>query len=396
MSFYKYKARDVKGVSVEGIIEAHSYKDAVSRLNAGGLFPLLIKENKQYTRRSGKVPLKAVFSFARQLSVLVNSGATLVDALFTLQSDQEHSGFAFVMSEIIESVKEGHDFSSALSIYPDIFSPLFVSLIKAGESGGTLGASLARAADILEEELEFRSSLKAMLLYPALITAVGIITVFILLRFIVPKIVSIFDEMGQALPAPTAFVINVSNVFSQYWFVLLAAAAACPVLLRKFGTNDKFKNIVSDIKLKTWMLGDIIKQIEVCNFSKTLGSLLHNGVSVARALKISAQAASTDAFAAAFADVSVRLEKGTPLYKALAEHSLFSRSFVNVIKVGERSGTLDVVLLEVSDEYRKDVTRKLKLLMNILEPAIIMAVGLLVGFVVIAMLLPIFEIDFAF
>lgn len=396
MAVYLYRAKKDPYNFLEGQIEASSRQEALAKIDSLGLFPVWIEEKAHSLKIPPKVSLRELTEFTHQLSTLVNSGLTLLGALNTLTYEIEQVRLKPLLLDIVSQIKSGEEFSQALKKYPHIFSPLYTSLVKIGETSGTLGENLKRIAQFLEEELDFRTNIVSILIYPCLIAGVGVLTVFTLLRFVIPKLVDIFQEIGQTLPLPTAFLINVSQLFSRYWILILGVVILLFFGGRRYFNNPHNKLQWGSFKLRMPMLGDLFKKIEVCRFSRTLSMLLRNGVPIDASLKVLVFTLSNLFFKKQIEKISERIREGVSLNEAMKKTEVFPSGFINVVTVGEETGALDKVLEAISEDYSKEINRKIKRLLTILEPFLIMSVGLIVGFVVLSMLLPIFQIDFNF
>ncbi|MBU1122200.1 MAG: type II secretion system F family protein [Candidatus Omnitrophota bacterium] len=396
MSIFLYKAKKGPSEIVEGQIEAQSNQEAVSKLDALDLFPLVIKEKKVSFGRKSKVALKDLVEFTHQLATLINSGSTLISSLSTLASATDQSNLKPVVLDVIAQVKEGVHFSQALEKYPYIFSQLYISLVKTGEASGTLGQNLSRIAQFLEEELDFYTNIISILTYPFIIVGVGILTIFALLKFVIPKLVGIFDDIGQALPLPTLILKNISDVFSRYWIIILGAGILCVFIVKRYFLIPKNRIWWDEVKLKMPLVGVLLKKIEIARFSRTLSILLKNGVTIDSSLRVVTKTISNVFFQRQVERVEKQIKEGMSLNEALKSINVFPATFINVVTVGEESGSLDNVLENLSVDYNKEIHRKMKAVLGILEPMLILGVGVIVGFVVLAMLLPIFQIDFNF
>lgn len=396
MPIYLYKAKDGQGKIVQGQIEAQNKQESLVKLDSRNLFLLSLEEKRIYFKRRSKVSLKELVEFTHQLSTLINSGSTLVMSLNTLVSETEQTHLKPIILEVISHVKEGAHFSDVLKKYPDIFPQLYISLVKTGETSGTLGQNLKRVAEFLEEELDFRANIISVLTYPLVIVGVGLSTIFVLLKFIIPKLVNIFEEIGQDLPYFTLILKTVSDVFSRYWVLILGLGGLLFLGFKKYFNIAQNRVKLDRFKLRLFLVGDVLKKIEISRLSRTLSILLRNGVPIDAALAVLTATVSNVFFQKQIGRIEEDIKEGLSLNEAMKKINVFPASFINVVTIGEESGRLDEVLENLSDDYNKEITRKMKNILNILEPVLILGVGLMVGFVVLAMLLPIFSIDFNF
>lgn len=395
MAVYFYQAKKQTGELVKGRLEALSRQEVLESLDQLGFFPLSITEGKNLKIIS-KVSQKELVEFTHQLATLVNSGAGLVPSLNTLVNDAEYGSLKPVISDIINEVKEGRDFSQALKKYPHIFSGFYVSLVRMGEASGTLTESLRRLGVFLEEELDFKDNMLSLMIYPLFVVGVGVATIFVLLKFVIPMVVNIFKEMDQALPVITQIFVNISQVFSRYWLLVTLAIASAVFIAKKYFENPSNKIKWDDFKIKLPLVGDLLVKIEICRFSRTLAMLLGSGMPADVSLNILADTITNFSFRREIMTVNEEIKQGSSLSQAMKIRKKFPPSFINVVTVGEESGRLDKVLQELAYDYNKEVDRRIKRLLNMLGPVLILIVGLLVFLVVLSMLLPILQIDFNF
>ncbi|MCK5287573.1 MAG: type II secretion system F family protein [Candidatus Omnitrophica bacterium] len=396
MRLFVYKAK--KGIDefLDGQIEASTKHEALSKVDSLGLFPISIEEKKSFSKNPDKVYLKEILEFTNQLSALMNSGSTLVNSLNTLVIETEQPRLKPLIINIVSGVKEGNSFSQTLKNYPKIFSELYVSLVEVGETSGTLGENLMRIGEFLEEELDFKTNLVSIATYPLLILTVGFLTVLVLLKFVIPKLVDIFQEIEQTLPVSTAFLVYISGIFSKYWYVFIGLMVLFVFGIKKYFKSAKNKLKWDQYKLSITVIGGVLKKIEIGRLARTLAILLKNGVSISRALVILEFTTPNLIFRQAICEIKGQINEGASLNSAMKNTGVFPMGFINAVTVGEDSGTLGEVLESLSFSYKKDIDRKIKNLMTILEPLLIIGLGLIIGFVVLSMLLPIFKIDFNF
>jgi len=396
MSVYLYRAK--KGVSQfqEGQVEALSREEALAKIDSLGLFLVSVEEKKSSKKKSLRVSSKELVEFTSQLSTLINSGSTLLAALNTLTVETEHASLRPIILDAVAQVKEGRDFSQALEKYPRIFPELYVSLVKIGEASGTLGENLRRIAEFLEEEIDFKSNIISILTYPLLIVGVGIATIFIILKFVIPALEGIFEEMSLELPAITLFLVNASRFFSRFWIFILGFILLVFMVLRRNFRNPSNRLKWDEFRTRIPLLGELLKKIELCRFTRTLSVLLKNGLALDASLGVITQTASNLFFRSQIGKAAREIEEGASLSGAMKKSSMFNSSFTDAIAVGENSGTLEKVLEVLSYDYNKDINRKMKKFLNLLEPLLILGVGLIVFFVVLSMFLPILQLDFNF
>ncbi len=396
MVVYAYKAKKRPGEIKEGQIEAGSESEAVAKINSLNLFPVSVEEKTVTHKQARKVSARDTIDFTHQLSTLMNSGATLIESLEALKAQAENMRFKEIIADISMTVKEGADFSESLRKYPKLFSTLYISLVEIGEKSGSLGENLRRVAEFLEEDLDFKTNMVSILTYPLLILVVGVLTIFVLLTFVVPKLVTIFEELGQTLPLMTTILISVSEFFSKYGLGILAGAALAFLLFRQFLRNPRNRFGWEKFKVNLPVLGNLLNKIELSQFARTLSLLLRNGVSLGQALDLLSKNIPNLFFREQISQIRTDIHQGVSLNESMKKNPVFPPAFINVVAVGERSGVLDRVLENVFRDYNKDINRQIKHLMSLLEPFLIVGVGFIVFLIVISILLPIFSIDFNF
>lgn len=403
MPVYEYSALNAGGKTVSGIIDADGEASAREKLRGQKLFPVAIAE--AYDRREQKtggrwpgglrlfsgVGKGELATATRQLSTLVGSGFPLVSAIYTLIPQAGSAALKKALSRIKESVEEGNSFADALAGFPDIFSPIYINMVRAGEASGTLEVVLERLADLQETQQAQRNRITAILAYPMVMTVLGSgVLVFLLVR-IVPQLVSVFEDMNQVLPVPTRIVIATSTFLQSYWWVLLAAGAALLLALQKFRKTRRGRHFLDTALLRVPGLKSLVQKIAVARFSRTLGSLLENGIPMLTALDIVKNIVGNTIIADAVTAAAADVEKGEGLGSSLETTAVFPHLSVQMIKVGEQSGNLEQMLQRTADVFENEVDSALVGLTSLLEPLLVIFMGVVIGFIVLSIILPIFE-----
>lgn len=398
--FYKAKKgpRDV----TEGIIDADSESQALSKIGALGLFPVFIKQEGKGTdagrgasaaRFLGRIKTSDLSVFTRQLADLLESGMTIVNALDILSKQTENKKLKNIIAEVRDYIKSGNTLTAALNTYPNIFSPLYISMIHSGEASGTMENVLNRLADFLEEQEEFKTKVQAALAYPVLMASVGIATVIVLLVFVMPRVVGIFEDLGQQLPLITLALLAVSDFVRTYWYIAIALVLLFIFLLRQANRSPEGKAFIDRVKNNAPLLGALLKKTDIARFARTVGTLLNNGVTILQSLEIVEGIVSSDLAKKDIRATFVKVRDGASLAGALAAGTYFPLFVTNMIAVGEESGQLERALMKVADSYERETDKMIKIISSLLEPLMILAMGLVVGFIVISILLPIFQIS---
>lgn len=403
MARFIYSAKKGPEEIVKGVIEAGSKADAVNSLVQKGYVPIDVRETTEKKDKAKHVSLRLsrgikpydVTMFTQQLASLIKSKVSLLDAIGILMKQTENKHMKDLLSSTYKELKDGKMFSDTLRVYPKFFSPLYVNMIRAGEMGGILEESLTRLASFREEEEEMKATVTSALAYPIFIVVVGIATIGILVSFAVPRLVVLFEESGQPLPFVTQILVSTAEILKRYWYIMLILLTGGFVLFRRRGLSKKEKITLDRIKLKLPLFGNLIKKEGLARFSRSFGVLLGSGIPVLQAIGISILTLNNEMFKTALKNVEKSIVDGGSLAEGIESTHYFPPFMVNMIAVGEKGGHLEQVLLEIAHSYEREVRKITKIVTSLLEPAIILVMGLVVGFIVFAMLLPIFEINLA-
>ncbi len=404
MPVYEYKALDIKGKNVSGIIDTESIGLARQKLRAAKIYPTEIKEvyaaaspkEKRASALAGlfsRVGRAEMTMITRQLSTLVGAGFPLVSALATLIPQSRSQTFRKILSQIKDSIEGGNSFAGALSLYPDTFTPIYINMVRAGESSGTLEIVLERLADIAEKQQSLNNKIKSVMAYPLVMSVVAAGVLFFLLAYIVPRITSIFADIKQVLPTPTRVLLAISAVLKSYWWIFLLLLIAGLTVIRAMRKNEKGRRILDRFLLSLPIFGTIFRKLAVARFARTLGSLLENGVSMLVALDIVKNIVGNVIIAETVETACKEVEKGHALGKSLESAGTFPHLAVQMIQVGEQSGALESMLNKVADVFEKEVEASMVALTSLLEPMIILIMGVVVAFIVLSIILPIIKMN---
>ncbi len=402
MPKFAYHAKKTPEEIVKAVIIADNKKSAIQKIAQKGLYLLSVQEvsEKGQSQLSGmlfflkKVYLKDITNFFRQLSDLLESGLTIVRALDVLERQTHNSFFKNIISDIKHYCMDGNPLSAALEKHKKVFSKLEISMVRSGELGGALGIVLLRLADYNDRQLDLNSKIKSALAYPALMALVGLMTIVILLTFVIPKMMSLFGDLGQNLPVPTLILIGISSVVKKFWLLMILLIAGIVIFYKNISTNAGVRYNIDLFKLKIPILGELINKIEVARFSRTLGTLLKNGVPIVEALNVVSETINNFIVKLEIKKSAEYVRKGQSMADSFKEKNIIPLVVTNMIAVGEESGNLERALFKVAQSYERESDAAIKMLMSLLEPMLILVLGAVVGFIVISMLLPIFEINF--
>ena len=403
MAFFQYRAADQAGKIIEGVMEAEVEQSVVSRLHEMGCIPLRIAlpgagagSSAQlrlpiFTRR--KVSQQQLLQFTQELSTLLSAGLPLDRSLSVLGGLIEEKEFSAVLKTILEAVRAGKSLAASMGEHPEIFPKLYVNMIRAGEAGGILESVLRHLAEFLESSQALKEDVKSALIYPMILATAAGLSLIILFIYVVPRFSLIFKDVGKALPWITRVVIEFSHVLTQYgWigFLLVVAAVAGGLF---YVRTPEGKAETDSLLLRVWLLGDLIRKFETARFARTLSALLKGGVPLLDALGTVQGVVGNRLLARALGQVQVRVREGKGMARPLGESGLFPPLALNMVAVGEETGKLEAMLAEVAGYYDQEVKRTTKRLTALLEPALILGMGLIIGVVVVSMLMAIFSIN---
>jgi type II secretion system protein F len=399
---FTYRASDRQGQTIDGVMEAPDVRGVVERLQRDAYFPIRIAP--QAERRSalglgfsgfgrGRVSHRDVLTFTHQLGTLVEAGLPLDRALVILEDLAPNARLRAITSDLLRGIRGGSSLAEAMAKHqPRPFSRLAVNMVRAGEKGGVLEATLKRLAELLEETQEFKDTLVSALIYPILLTAVGAAAVVFLLTFVIPRFVDIFKDMGQSLPLPTQVLLAASGFVQQYWWLIGVLLIAIVLTVRTALASAAGRWRWDRLVLRLPLLGEVVLKTETARFARVLGTLLKSGVPVLTALGVVRELAGNQVLGRAIERVTDGVRRGAGISGPLAESQAFPVMAVHIVRVGEETGRLEEMLLKLASDLEAEVRRLVKRLMGLIEPSIILVMGLIVGFIVVALLMAIFSI----
>jgi type IV pilus assembly protein PilC len=398
MLTYAYQARDNSGKTVSGIQEALNEDNAISTLMSRGLMVLSIQQ-KSVTRRiraSGAVPDTDLVLFTRQLATMVDAGLPLVSALSALydQTDpKRQAGLRQVIGDLMARVQQGDSFSEAIARHKRTFSRLYLSMVKAGESGGLLSEILDRLASFLEASARLKKKVKSAMTYPVIVICIAIaITTFLIVR-VVPVFADIFKDFGAKLPGPTQFLIDLSNFVRGEWYFILLVGGGVFFGIRAFVRTQQGAELWDKWKLKLPVFGPLVHKIAMTRFARTFAQLLRSGVPILEVMEIVGETSGNSVIAKAIKRVSGDVEKGDHLTSAMSKETIFPPMMLRMVAAGESTGKIDVMLEKMADFWDEEIEAMLDALTSLIEPILIVVLGIIVGGIVISMFLPIFKLN---
>jgi len=389
---YSYTAATPEGTTVEGVVEASDERGAVEKIRNTGVIPIKISVpgrglGKTFAFRSSRGDL---LTFTTELSALLSAGLPIDRSLNILAEISEGSQMKEVIHSVLTGIRGGSSFSEALQKHPGIFSRLYISMIRAGETGGVLDIVLDKLTEFLETAKELRDSVVSAMVYPLILTLTGGISIVILLTFVIPRFSSIFSEIGGNLPLSTQIILTISQALRSYWWIVFPMIIAAFALVKFYAGTEKGAYKWDELKLK--LLGDVVRKLETARFCRTLGTLLRSGVPFLQALTNAKDVIGNRIIAGSVGAVIKNVREGKGIAGPLIEADAFPQLALSMIKVGEETGQLDTMLLKVAATYEKGLRDAVKRFMSLLEPAIILAMGILIAFIVVSMLMAVFSI----
>jgi general secretion pathway protein F len=397
MPAFHYKAVAASGEMLEGEMDAPSQSIAIERLQSAGHLPISAEESTSKSGSSRLHLLSTVFQgnqirskdiniLTRELATLLHAGLPIDHALKTLEELTSHTPVKALVTDIYSRVQGGATLSNAMEAQGEAFSRLYLNTIRAGEASGALDVVLIRLADYMERSAELRASVLSALLYPAILFGVAVISIFVLMTFVVPQFVPLFEDVGQALPLLTQFVFGSAELMRQYWWILFALIAFSAWLINKQLQNPDVQLLWHARSLQIPLYGELITKLEVARFTRTLGTLLVNGVPLLNAVAIVRDAMSNRVLANVIDEVALSLEQGDRLARPLSQSGLFPPLAVQLIQVGEETGQMENMLLKVADIYDNETRITIKRFLTLVEPVLILGLGLVIALIIISIL----------
>ena len=402
MPRFQYNAVTAGGEALEGEMEARSNEAVADRLQAMGYIPIQI-EQAQEARSAGKtsfawlrsrrVSQAEIGTFTSEIATLLHAGLPLDRALEILVELSENEKVRNLLTQVRDDVRGGASLSAAMEAQKGVFSRFYLNMVRAGEAGGALGPVLTRITEFMERTKALKQTVTSALIYPVILMVVAVSSVMMLLVFVVPQFSRMFEQSGKTLPLPTQIVISAGEFISQDWWMLLLGAFAMYLLVRQQMGNPASRYRWDGVFLRLPLVGDLISKIEVARFSRSLGTLLGNGVTLLNALFIIKETLGNRVMAAGIENVANQLKEGLGLGKPMMETGLFPKLAVHMVVVGEETGQLEEMLLRVADVYDNEVQTTVKRMLSLMEPVLILGLGLLIGGIIMSILLAILSVN---
>src|SRR3954451_17267864 len=397
MAAFAYDAINAQGLEISGVIHAPDVSAAREQLQTRGLLPQSLAERNAAgqggaTSAFKKVKPKALQVFARQFATMIGAGVSVVAALVTLEEQTDDKYLAEGIADVRSDVEGGVILSKALARHPKVFNRLFVAMVEAGESSGTLDTVLDRVATQIEKETQIKRRVKGAMVYPIVVISFAFLVLTFMLLFIMPVFVKVFDSLDGELPKLTQIVMHMSYALRHYWFIIFPAIGGMIYGFRRWKRTDNGRKLWDRFKLRIPMrIGDVVHKIALARFSRTLSTLVSSGVDIIKALEITGATSGNWVVEESLADIRTRVHEGVPISQPLQEDPIFPAMVGQMVKIGEETGELDAILAKVPDFYEDEVDSSIQSLTSIIEPVLMIFVGLMVGTIVIAMYMPMFK-----
>lgn len=397
MSTYVFKAMDVAGLPSKGEVDAESKQQVAEQLRSRGLIVLDIADKHKSREINialfNRVKPDDLTIMTRQLATMVSSGMTILRALYVLEQQTENEKLGEALVSVRKDVEAGLPLSDALERHPKLFNRLFVAMTRAGETGGVLDSALQRVADQLEKESALRRQIKGAMVYPAVVTSVAFLVLFVLVTFLVPVFAGIFDDFGGELPTITKFTVAISNFMKGYFWTLPLIGAGGFYAFKRWKATERGRHQWDAFRLRIpFKIGDIVQKVALARWSRTFSALVTAGVPLLQALDITGKTAGNAIVEDAMKDVVASVKQGGTIAAPLKEADIFPAMVGHMVGVGEETGAMDQMLTKIAEFYEDQVDAAVKSLTSILEPVMIVLVGGIVGFIVISMYMPLFKV----
>ncbi len=395
MDIYIWKGKNIKGEELKGEIEAESKEEVERKLRAQRIIPVKIKKKPKEISIplfEKKIKAEEIVVFTRQLSTMIDAGLSIIQGLEILAEQSDNKKFKEVILGVKTKLESGQTLSKAMGSYPKVFDDLYVNMINAGEISGSLDIILQRLATLMEKTVSLKRKIKGAMFYPISVIIVATIVTAILLIKVVPTFAQMFSSMGKALPLPTQIVINISNFLRHNIGYIILGIFAVIVLVRLVYKTDKGRHFFDSLLLRLPIFGNLIRKAAVAKFTRTLGTMLSSGVSILEAFDIVAKTSGNVIIEDAVYYTRDRVKEGKNLVEPLSEVKVFPPMVVQMIGVGERTGAVDAMLNKIADFYEEEVDQMVANLTSLIEPLIMVFLGVVLGGLIIAMYLPIFKI----
>ncbi|MBU3177508.1 type II secretion system F family protein [Clostridium estertheticum] len=396
MPTYKYKVMDHKGQKIEAVFKANSRNEVLAMIEDNNYYPIEIKEvlereQKDLFEAFEKVKTKDLYIFCRQFYTMINAGANIANALDVLKKQTENKKLKKSLYEVHDDLQKGVALSDSLSKHKDVFPDLLINMINTGEVSGNLDIIMNRMASHFEKENKINNQLKTAMVYPMVLGGLSVVIVIFLLTFIMPTFTGMFTSSGAALPAPTRIIMEISQFIQTKWYILIAVIGAAVYGMKSYAKTPQGRLSIDGLKLKLPIIKDITEKAIVSRFTRTLSTVIASGVPLVQALEVVQKVVGNKVAENALEKIKEKVLRGVSLAEALGAEAIFPEMLHSMIKIGEESGSLDDILDKTANFYDEELETSLKKMTTMIEPLMIIVMGVIIGFIVIAMMLPIFD-----
>lgn len=398
MAYYSYKAKDINGVATKGLVEAPSEQVAARLIRDKRLFITSLSEKSEafslnnLMDRFKKISLSDTVNFTRQMATLSVAGLSVPESLNIIKSQSTNKSLLEMYQDLEHHIVSGGNLATALGRHPKVFSPVYIALVRAGEASGSIDRVLTRMAETLENQMEFRAKVKGAMIYPIIIVIGMIGVIFVMMTVVVPGLTGLYSDFGVDLPFTTQLLIAVSNVFVQFWWLMIIGAVGGIFLFLRWRATPLGQVIVDSLLLKIPILGELQSKVMLAEFTRALGMLISSGIHILDALTFLQTSMGNIIYQKAIQDITKKIEKGLSMGESFAQHTEFPVIVPQMIQVGEETGKLDESLAKLSVYFEREADHLLKNLTTAMEPAIMIVLGVGVGFIVFSVITPIYQI----
>lgn len=395
MPKFEYIAKNYRGETMKGVIDASRYEEAVANLRNKNYFPIQIEAKgtpiQVNLSKRNKIKIKDLAVFCRQFATTLNAGIPVVDSLEILYKQTENKRFAKIITDLYEVIQKGYPLSEAMAAHSNAFPALLIHMIEMGELSGTLDTAIEKMAEYFENENKLNKKVQSAITYPIVVSILAIVIVIFMLIFVMPTFIGIFDSMEAELPMITQILLAISGGLQNYWYLLVLMILIMFLLINKYGKSQHGKYKIDKIKLKIPILGKVQHKIVISRFTRTMSTLLNSGIDLLQSLNVVQKVINNTYMNEKMKVVEERVRKGLGLAESIKDSGIFPPMVYQMIQVGEDTGSLDFILSKTADFYDEEVETSITKMTTMIEPLIIVVLGLVIGFIVIAMILPMFE-----
>lgn len=395
MPKFEYIAKNYRGETMKGVIDASRYEEAVANLRNKNYFPIQIEAKgtpiQVNLSKRNKIKIKDLAIFCRQFATTLNAGISVVDSLEILYKQTENKRFAKIITNLYEIIQKGYPLSEAMAAHSNAFPALLIHMIEMGELSGTLDAVVEKMAEHFENENKLNKKLQSAITYPIVVSILAVVIVIFMLIFVMPTFIGIFDSMGTELPMITQILLSISRGLQNYWYLFVLMILIMFFLIDKYGKSQQGKYKIDKMKLKIPILGRVQHKIVISRFTRTMSTLLNSGIDLLQALNIVQKVINNTYMNEKMKIVEEGVRKGLGLAEPIKDSGIFPPMVYQMIRVGEDTGSLDFILSKTADFYDEEIRTSMTKMTTMIEPLIIVVLGLIIGFIVIAMILPMFE-----